>query len=61
MAHKIAEILDKNESKRPCDSGRSNYQFDHLNTPCVLSSVFSVPKGLPCAIYKSKESIIVKG
>ena len=49
--HKINEVLDRNLPKKACDSGCPNYRFDHLDTACVLSDVYSVKKGQQCAIY----------
>lgn len=47
--HKICELLDRNRPKKACDSSCKNYLFDHLDCACVLSSVFSVNKGVLCA------------
>lgn len=49
--HPINKALDKNEPKKPCDKNCKYYKFDHLEVPCVLSEVYSVNKGDPCAIY----------
>lgn len=57
MAKEICNILDRAEGKqsRMCDPGCKNYRFDHLETACVLSEVFSVKKGAPCYIYEPKK------
>jgi len=52
--HPINEALDRGMKKKPCDSGCPYYRFDHLDVPCVLSDVYSVKKGQPCAIYEEK-------
>jgi len=49
--NKINEVLDRKSKKKNCDSTCKNYTFDHLNVACVLSDVYSVPKGNPCAIH----------
>lgn len=56
MAKQICNILDRVEGKqaRKCDSGCKNYMFDHLDTACVLSEVYSVRKNEPCYIYEVK-------
>lgn len=59
MAHEICNFLDKNENGKRCDAGCSNYVFDHRETACVLSDVYSVKKNEICKIYKDK-NIIVK-
>ena len=56
MAKAICDALDRAEGKqsRICDSGCKNYRFDHLDTACVLSEVYSVRKDQPCYIYEIK-------
>lgn len=56
MAHPICDALDRAEGKtaRKCDSGCKHYHFDHLDTACVLSEVYSVRKQQPCYIYEIK-------
>ena len=60
MAMEICNELDRAEGRqaKKCDSGCKNYRFDHLDTACVLSEVYSVPKGRDCYIY---EIDLVKG
>ena len=52
--HKINMVLDKYNPKKDCDSKCKYYTFDHLTCACVLSDVYSVNKGEPCAIYADK-------
>jgi len=54
MADERCNILDRREGKvkRFCDKGCKNYMFNHLDRPCVLSSVYSVKKGEGCYIYE---------
>jgi len=54
MAHPINTALDSKEPKRPCDSGCPYFKYPHLDTACVLSEVYSVKQGEPCAIYFDK-------
>ena len=56
MANPICTALDKVEGKkaRKCDSGCKYYRFDHLDTACVLSEVYSVRKNEPCYVYELK-------
>ena len=49
--HPINRALDKSEPKLKCSKSCKHYRFDHLETPCVLSDVFSVKKGEECAIH----------
>ncbi len=49
--HPLNAILDKNEPKKKCDKSCDNFRFDHLDTACCLSSVFSVKKNELCAIH----------
>ena len=48
--HPINEALDRNKPKIKCDKTCKHYRFDHLDTACVLSDVWSVKKGELCAI-----------
>lgn len=57
--HPINRILDRNETKKNCDNTCKNYVFDHRDTACVLSDVYSVEKGRPCAIHTGLKSIPV--
>lgn len=54
MAKEICNLLDRAEGKqaKKCDSGCKHYRFDHLDTPCGLSEVFSVKKNELCYIYE---------
>ncbi len=56
MAKEECNKLDRLEGKqkRICDQGCKNYMFDHLDTACVLSEVYSVKKGEGCYIYQIK-------
>jgi len=57
MANPICNALDRGEGKQSkiCDSGCKYYRFDHLDTACVLSEVYSVKKSQPCYIYEFKK------
>ena len=61
MAHELCNKLDKLEGKekKTCDGGCEHYRFPHLKTACVLSEVYSVPKGEGCYIYKEKHNSLV--
>jgi len=54
--HLINKILDSKKPKKKCDKSCKNYLFDHLDTACVLSDVFSVKKGEDCAIHSDLPS-----
>jgi hypothetical protein len=56
MAKPICIALDRAGCKqsRICDAGCKHYRFDHLDTACVLSEVYSVRKNQPCYIYEMK-------
>ena len=43
--------LDEVMTKHVCDESCKYWRFTHLDTACVLSPVFSVPKGEMCAEY----------
>jgi len=54
MANEINNKLDKldGKKKRPCDDGCKYFMFPSLPIACVLSEVYSVPKGKDCYIYE---------
>lgn len=56
MANRICDLMDKAEGmqKQPCDNKCKHYLFDHLETACVLSEVYSVRKGEGCYIKELK-------
>ena len=56
MAHPLSVALDKAEGKKatPCNASCKYWRFPHLDTACVLSDVYSVPKGEPCFIFEAK-------
>ena len=56
MAKEICNTLDRIEGKKTkkCDSGCKYYRFEHLDTACVLSEVYSVRKNEPCYVYEVK-------
>ena len=58
MAHPINDYINKLEKRKtvPCNDTCKYWQFPHLDTACVLSSVFSVAKGMPCYEYENKEN-----
>ena len=49
----ISETMDRiaGKKKHVCDESCKYWRFPHLDTACVLSSVFSVRKGEMCAEY----------
>lgn len=51
--HPLARELDKNEKKMKCDQSCKNYMiaFDHRDSACCLSDVYSVKRGELCAIH----------
>ena len=49
--HPINRALDKNKPKRNCSKECKNFKFPHRDTACVLSDVYSVKIGEPCAIF----------
>lgn len=50
----INKCFDKGKKKKACDDGCPYYAFDHRDSACVLSDVYSVNKGEMCAIYAEK-------
>ena len=56
MAHIINDKLNQLEGRKKhiCDNTCEYFCFPHLETACVLSGVFSVPKGRGCYEYKLK-------
>lgn len=57
MAHYLHDVLHRisNTKPEPCDDKCSYYRFEHLDTACILSEVFSVLKGANCFIKKIKK------
>ena len=57
VAHIINDKINKLEGKtqHSCDKTCVYFKFPHLETACVLSDVFSVPKGKMCYEYKIKK------
>jgi hypothetical protein len=58
MAHKINDMLNKLEGKKPvkCNDKCKYWKFPHLDRACVLSDVFSVKKGELCFEYKKDKN-----
>lgn len=59
MANIECDMLDRKEGKvkKKCDSGCKYFMFQHLETACVLSEVYSVKQGEECYIYEPKGQI----
>ena len=57
MAHPINDKINilKGQVHVPCNETCKYWKFPHLETACILSSVFSVKKGEPCFEYEPKE------
>jgi hypothetical protein len=56
MANKIAEMIDRADGRiaTPCNDRCKYWAFPRLDVACVLSGVYSVPKGRPCYIFEEK-------
>jgi len=63
MAHPINDLLNRAEGRKAvnCNESCKYWKFPHLETACILSEVFSVPKGQPCFEYVPKESKLTNG
>ncbi len=57
MAHSINDKINKIEGGKAviCNNSCKYWKFPHLDTACVLSSVFSVPKGELCFEYVTRK------
>ncbi len=53
MIKRFSNELDKGNPKKNCSESCKNYMkaFDHRSTACVLSDVYSVPRGEPCSLH----------
>ncbi len=56
MAHPINDAVNRLEKRklRKCTKECAYWRFPHLDTACVLSSVFSVRKNELCYEYKQR-------
>jgi hypothetical protein len=58
MAHPLNDLINRAGGKKatPCNSTCRFFKFPHLPTACELSSVFSVPQGVPCFEYQPEKT-----